>query len=185
MLALNGQPVAEQPKGSGYGAYAPYGHVDVWRTVIYSYEFTLSAAQAAVQAYETSVRDGAPDPQLLEIAVRWGRVVEAAMPPDAGRRWKKELEASMPRLKQTSGGYAEDYGRAISLFVHLYRATNDKRYLEMAEHLAAEAVEKLYHNGIFLGHPAKPYYESTNGVGLLLYALLELDSPNERLDGAL
>ena len=37
----------------------------------------------------------------------------------------------------------------------------------------------------FLGHAAKPYYETTNGVGLLLVALLELDSPHEDLGGAL
>ena len=36
-------------------------------------------------------------------------------------------------------------------------------------------------NGIFRGHPAKDYYEATNGVGLLLWALLELEAPKERL----
>ncbi len=39
-------------------------------------------------------------------------------------------------------------------------------------------------NGLFKGHPAKPYYEATNGVGLLLWALLELDAPTEPLAGA-
>ena len=29
------------------------------------------------------------------------------------------------------------------------------------------------------------YYETTNGVGLLLYALLELESPDEPLEGAM
>ena len=46
-------------------------------------------------------------------------------------------------------------------------------------------MRKLFHNGLFKGHAAKPYYETTNGVGLLLYALLELDSPEEALKGAL
>ena len=36
-------------------------------------------------------------------------------------------------------------------------------------------MSKLYYNGLFRGHPAKPYYEATDGVGFLLYALLELD----------
>jgi uncharacterized protein YyaL (SSP411 family) len=185
MLKLDGTPVPEQPKGSGYDAYAPYGHVDAWRSTIYSYEFTLSAAQAAVQAYEATIRDGAPDPGLLEIAKRWGQAVEAQMPPNTGRRWKQELERAMTSLRQTTGGYAEDYGRAISLFVHLYRATNNEHYLELARTLADEAIDKLYHNGIFRGHPAKPYYEATNGVGLLLVALLELDDPKTDLGGAL
>ncbi len=29
--------------------------------------------------------------------------------------------------------------------------------------------------GLFRGHPAKPYYEAMDGVGYLLYALLQLD----------
>ena len=184
MLRLDGTPVPDQPKGSGYDAYAPYGKVDVWRSVIYSYEFTLSAAQAAIQAYETTVRDGKPDPELLGIAIRWGQVVEKDLPPHTGRRWKKEMEQAMPRVRETSGGYAEDYGRAISLFVHLYRATDNDHYLKLARTLADESIDKLYHNGLFVGHPAKPYYETTNGVGLLLLALLELDSPDEAFGAA-
>ncbi len=102
-----------------------------------------------------------------------------------GRRWKAELEQAMPRAKELGGAYAEDYGRAISFFVHLYRATGRQRYLELARELADDAVRKLYHNGLFLAHAAKPYYEVTGGVGLLLVALLELDEPQEDLRGAL
>jgi hypothetical protein len=176
MLKLDGTPVPEQPKGQGYDAFAPYGHVDVWRSTIYSYEFTLAAGQAAMAAYETTVRDGRPDAELLKIAKRWGQVVEQALPPKSSRRWKSELEAALPEIKETGGAYAEDYGRAISLFVHLYRATDDRHFLELAEKLAGEAVAKLYRNDLFVGHPAKPYYETTDGVGLLLEALLELDA---------
>ena len=107
------------------------------------------------------------------------------MPLHTGRRWQKELEKAMPRAVETRGAYAEDYGRAISLFVHLHRATIEEKYLNLAQELAQEAVRKLYHNGLFVGHPAKPYYENTNGVGLLLVALLELDAPSEDLGGAL
>ena len=185
MLQLDGTPLPDQAKGSGYGAYAPYGHVNVWRTTFYSYEFTLSAAQAAIAAYEVSCVDGTPDPELLTIAERWASVVEQAMPAHTGRRWKAELEQAMPRAKELGGAYAEDYGRAISFFVHLYRATGRQRYLELARELADDAVRKLYHNGLFLAHAAKPYYEVTGGVGLLLVALLELDEPQEDLRGAL
>ena len=90
----------------------------------------------------------------------------------------------MPAVIKTGGAYAEDYGRAISFFVHVYRATKDPKHLRLAEGLAGEAVEKLFENGLFKGHPAKPYYETTNGVGLLLWALLELDAPLEELPGA-
>jgi hypothetical protein len=41
--------------------------------------------------------------------------------------------------------------------------------------MAAAAIEALWSNGLFRGHPAKPYYEAADGVGYLLHALLELD----------
>ena len=53
--------------------------------------------------------------------------------------------------------------------------TGERQYLDDARALADTAIEKLHHNGLFRGHPAKPYYEAMDGVGYLLYALLELD----------
>jgi hypothetical protein len=186
MLTLDGKPLPDREKGEGYGAYAPYGHVNVWRTTFYSYEFTLSAAQSAILAYELSGNSKAErDGELLAIAKRWASVIQRAMPAQTGRRWKNELEQAMPRAKETGGAYAEDYGRAVSFFVHLHRATGEKPYLDLANTLAEDAVRKLFHNGLFKGHAAKPYYETTNGVGLLLFALLELDAPNEPLSGAM
>ncbi len=185
MLELDGTPVPGV-KGStgGYGAWAPVGHVDVWRTNMYSYEFPLVASQSAIYAYELSDYGSGRDPELLAIALRWAEVVEKNLPPYLGQWWKTEVEASMPDVVKTKGTYAENYGRAISFFVHLYRATQNQHYLEVAESLATEAVEKLYRNGIFKGHPAKPYYQSNDGVGFLLYALLELDNPDLPRKGA-
>ncbi len=53
--------------------------------------------------------------------------------------------------------------------------TKEDKYLKLAEDMAKEAIAKLYFKGLFRGHPAKPYYEATDGVGSLLYALLELE----------
>lgn len=175
MLKLDGSPVAEVPRGPGYDAWKPTGHVDIWKTTIYSYEFPLIAAQSYVYGYElTAVEGGKGDPQLLDAALRWAGVIERSLPPRTGRRWKKELEAAMPELMRTGGTYAEDYGRTISFFLHVYHATGRQRYLRLAQQVAREAIDKLYVNGLFRGHPAKPYYEATNGVGILLHALLEL-----------
>ena len=52
--------------------------------------------------------------------------------------------------------------------------TKDIEYLDLASNMADEAVAKLYYHGLFRGHPAKPYYEATDGVGFLLYSLLQL-----------
>ena len=72
------------------------------------------------------------------------------------------------------GTYAGKHGRSISFLIHLYVMTKDIEYLDLANNMADEAVAKLYYHGLFRGHPAKPYYEATDGVGFLLYSLLQL-----------
>ena len=47
--------------------------------------------------------------------------------------------------------------------------------MDDARRFAREAVSKLYYKGLLRGHPAKPFYSSVDGVGFLLYALLQLD----------
>jgi hypothetical protein len=177
MLQLDGTPVAQEPKRPGYDAWKPTGYVDIWRAVMYSYEFPLIAAQTAVYAYEVT-RDAA----ALDSARHWAVNIRQELPPNAGRRWGDELLEALPELKRTGGTYAENYGRAISFFLGLHRATGDDADLETAQELADEAIEKLCtEDGWFRGHPAKPYYESTDGVGYLLYALLELSAHPKRL----
>ncbi len=182
----DGTPELDSGSFGGYSAnYYPVGYVDVWRTIMYTYEFPLIAAQSAVYAYELSdVGGGVKDSELLTIAEHWAEVIENNIPPYPGRRWENEMGIVMPDLTRTEGTYAENYGRAISFFVHIYRATQDTHYLDLAEGLATEAVEKLYTNGIFKGHPAKPYYQSNDGVGFLLYALLELQDVTVSRPGA-
>ena len=51
-----------------------------------------------------------------------------------------------------------------------------------ARRFAQEAVSKLYYKGLFRGHPARPYYVSTDGVGYLLVSLLQLDRAIELKD---
>ncbi len=168
-LKLDGTPVPEHAKGAGYDAWMPTGYADTWPTTMFSYEFPLAAAQAYVYGYEVT-----RDPELLEGARRWARHIRASLPPTVGRRWRKEIYAAAPEMETKGGAYADGYGRAISFFVHLHRATGDPADLQAAVALADEAVAKLYENGWFRGHAGKPYYEATDGVGQLLYALMEL-----------
>ena len=184
MLKLDGTPVMTQPRGTGYDAWAPTGPVDIWKTSIFSYEFPLITAQSYVYAYELTASDGHGDGELLAAARRWARLIEKNLPPKTGRRWEKELKEAMPELRYSDGSYAEDYGRTISFFLHLYHATKDEHYLDVAKEVARLAIDKLYVNGLFKGHPAKPYYEATNGVGILLHALMELDALPQRWQNA-
>ncbi len=169
MLALDGTPIMSQEKGEGYDVWKPTGYIDVWRSIMYSYEFPMAAAQTAVYAHELT-----GDAAALESAKNWARTIRASFPPGLGRRWGKETREALPGAEEKGGTYAENYGRAISFFLHLHRATNNPADLRTALDLADEAVGKLYENGWFKGHPAKPYYEATDGVGYLLYALTEL-----------
>jgi hypothetical protein len=181
MLSLDGVPVPEQPKGPGYDAYIPSGYVDMWRTLMFSYEFPVEAAETALYAYELSGSTAAQrDPQLLTAAVHWAELIEKNLPVYLGRRWKAEIEAAMPEVLNTGGTYAENYGRTISFFVNMYHATGELRYLRIARTTAREAIAKLFLNGLFKGHPAKPHYQSNDGVGLLLHALMQLDALPEK-----
>ena len=170
MLKLDGTPIPEQPQGSGYDAWAPYGHVDLWKTTIYSYEFPLNAAESYIRAYNLT-----SDPALLTAATRWATVIRNGLPVQLGQRFGNSILAAMPETAETGGSYAEDYGRVVSFFTGLYNATGQVDYLQTAEQVAQDAVDKLYANDLFRGHPAKPYYETTNGVGVLLDSLLDLD----------
>lgn len=184
MLRLDGTPVRERGRGTGYDRWAPAGPVQIWRTPIFSYEFALPAAQAAAWAWRAAVDADEPSSEQQAAAINWAKAVEGQLPPRPDARWRKELLAALPRVAETGGVYAEDYGRAISFFLSLHRVSADPRWLRQARSLATEAVDKLWTGRLFKGHPAKPYYEAVDGVGLLLWALLELDSPDERLPAA-
>ena len=59
--------------------------------------------------------------------------------------------------------------------LHVHALTGSDEYRLFARQVANEAVSKLYYNGLLRGHPCKPYYEAVDGVGYLLYALVQLD----------
>jgi hypothetical protein len=169
MLALDGTPIMQQDKGAGYDVWKPTGYIDIWRTVMFSYEFPILAAQSALYAYEIT-----GDLKALESAKHWAVNIDGAMPPAYGRRWGDELEAAIPGSTALGGTYAENYGRTISFFLGLHEATKEKRHLDMAHSLARNAIDKLVEYGWVKGQPAKPYYENTDGVGFLLYSFVQL-----------
>ncbi len=191
---LAGQAKEPDP---GYSV-PPIGPIDIWPTTIYPLDFPLTTAQTTLYARELIPADQAETrAALLQSARRWALAIEGSLPPGTGPTFRKTLSAALPKSRETGGTYAQNYGRAISFFVHLYRATGEKRYLKLAEQLGHEAVDKLYVEteialgagksrkcGIFRGHPAKPYYEAGNGVGFLLLAFLELAQPDKKSRGA-
>jgi len=67
-----------------------------------------------------------------------------------------------------------------SHFTSISRDAVDKLYVE-TELTDEDGTVTKY--GLFRGHAAKPYYETVDGVGTLLFALLELDDPDTNLGG--
>jgi len=152
----------------GYAAAQPRGHLDLWGPYIGGYQYPIYTAQTCAYAYHLT-----EDPDMLRAAERFAEWIGRTPPGtvETEDTWYKAYSEGPGRR----GTHAGKYGRAVSFLLHLYVVTGEQGYLDNARALADEAMEKLYHNGLFRGHPAKPCYEAIDGVGNLLYALLQLD----------
>ncbi|MEN6384557.1 MAG: hypothetical protein ABFD79_05105 [Phycisphaerales bacterium] len=172
-------PASDKPEEFGnnqqYAQYEPRGYLDLWEPYILGSEFPLETAQCYAFAYGLS-----NDPNMLFPAQCFAKLIQKTPTNwnQCGISWYSDYS----RTFGNSGTYADKYGRAISFFIDMYVLTRRQEYLASAKKFADEAIDKLYANGMFKGHPAKPYYESTDGVGILLYALIELD---QTLNGTL
>ncbi len=167
-LRLDGTPLTGPMLLDDYAQYEPRGHLDLWEPYAAGYQYAIYTAQAYAFAYQFC-----QEPLFLTTAERFADWIMQSPPgsPETAQTWYREYsEKFAPK-----GTYAGKYGRTISFFIHMYIITREKKYLEEAEALADTAIGKLYHKGLFRGHPAKPYYEAMDGVGYLMYALLELD----------
>ena len=167
-LRLDGTPVTGPRPTDDYAQYEPRGHLDLWEPYAAGYQYAIYTAQAYAFAYQIF-----KEAIFLETAERFASWIMQTPPgtPETVQTWYREYSESFGQ----NGTYAGKYGRTISFFLHLFILTSQGQYLDEARKMADQAIEKLYHQGLFRGHPAKPYYEAVDGVGYLLYALLELD----------
>ena len=153
----------------GYFANQPRGHLDLWEPYVLGYQYAIYTAQTYIYAYQLSGNES-----MLYAARKFANWI-ISTPPGSGESentWYKGYSNANGR----EGTYAGKYGRAISFFIHLYVNTNDNLFKQNAIYLADEAIDKLFYEGFFRGHPSKNYYEAVDGVGFLLYALLQLDT---------
>ncbi len=179
-LKTDGAPIPgpRLAAGAAYGVYEPRGHLDLWEPYVAGYQFPIYTAQLYVWAYELT-----REPVFLEAARRFAAWIEKT--PPGTMEQEVTWYAAYSQGPGRQGTYAGKYGRVVSFSLHLYMLTRERIYLEQAQQMADEAVKKLFANGIFRGHPAKPYYESMDGVGYLLNALLDLDQMLENPRGEL
>ncbi len=174
-LTLDGAPIPGPrvytkniDSAGGYAAAQPRGHLDLWEPYVAGYQYAIYTAQAYAYAYQLT-----KDPDMLTAAKRFASWISKTPPGtvETENTWYRSYSEGPGR----KGTYAGKYGRTISFLLHLYVLTGERRYSDNARALADTAIEKLYHKGLFRGHPAKSYYEAMDGVGYLLYALLALD----------
>ena len=168
-VALDGTPIpGPRLLVDSVEQYEPRGYIDLWQPYVAGAEFPLATAQTYALAYELT-----GDDTMLRAARRWSDLLMASFPADQSEThaWYQ----SYSRYWAEDGTYAETYGRLISFSLHLQQLTGEVAHFEFAKTVANEAISKLYYEGLFRGHHAKPYYESVDGVGYLLVALLQLE----------
>lgn len=169
-LRLDGTPIPGPRLSSGYAMYEPRGHLDLWEPYVAGYQFAIYTAQAYASAYLLT-----GDETMGESAKRFAAWI-CRTPPGTDEGNPQSWYRAYSDGPGKQGTYAGKYGRTISFFLTLYAASGKDEYLDSAIKMAGEAKDKLWSNGLFRGHPAKPYYENIDGVGYLLYALLQLDA---------
>ena len=70
--------------------------------------------------------------------------------------------------------FARIYATVIGLFNDLYEITKKETYLEQSKRYAKDAIEKLYHDGMFRGATNINHYEGDMMVGSLAYNIVWL-----------
>jgi arylsulfatase A-like enzyme len=176
-LRLDGSVIQGPRQRQGYAQYEPRGHLELWEPYAAGYQYPLYTAQAYTGAYQR-----AADPELLKAARRFADWISRTPPGSetSENAWYRDYSRGPGR----SGTYAGKYGRAVSFYLHLFLLSGQKEYLAEAHRLAHTAVQRLSYRGLLKGHPAKPTYEAMDGVGTLLYALLQLDQVLQDPKGA-
>ena len=91
-------------------------------------------------------------------------------------RWVDQIKANLP-VDESSGGYAEDYGRVIHFLVRAAEVLQERELRELAVTVADDAMRRLYVSkmGMFRSHFGEDRCDSVDGPGYLLMSLLYLD----------
>ena len=146
----DGMPVIPEQPGYWPRKYSDPWNTDQWPT----HDYPMSVAEACLSLYGI-----AGDQAFLQGARRWAVAAVETRPGRGGTL-----------------AYAENYGRCIHFLTRAGLLLEEDRHLADARTLADEAVDCLWEDGMFQGYPGEHLYESVDGVGFLLLALMFLDS---------
>ncbi len=152
LRVATGEPVF----GPKETVYQPGDYCDLWEPLFPAHDYPMACAEACLAFHRRTGKE------VFRLACeRWARQIKNSLPARNGR-----------------GGYAEHYGRCI----HFLLGCADEfgaDYRGLAELVAAEALQVLFANGMFRGHPGEDRYDAVDGVGFLALALLRLDTGTE------
>jgi len=168
----------------------PTGYQAVWKPYVGYHELPLVSAQVyGWAACEVDKK------KYLPVALNWGKLIVKAWQNrygdfDSWQKFKETLETDPAVMQQyRQGGYiyqapfglfADHYGRVIQFAISLYGVTGDKSWQDFAVEVADAACKELETEKIFVGHVEKrDLYENSDGVGILLYGLLQLQNSLE------
>lgn len=146
----DGQPVVPREKGYWPGKYSDPWNTDQWP----NHDYPMSVAESCLSLYTLTGESA-----FLDGIGRWAHIAVMGSPGQTGR-W----------------AYAENYGRCIHFLTRAGMQLDDERLLANAMHLADEAVDRLFEHGMFKGYPLGNVYESVDGVGFLILALMLLET---------
>ncbi len=153
LMVADGSPVIE-PKTT---PYQPGDYAAPWEPLFPAHDYPMAMAETCVELLRIT-----GEPVFQQAVERWVGHLQASLPPREG-----------------SGGYAEHYGRAVHFLCVADAALNRPQWRDLATGLADEAVERLWTGRMFRGHPGEDRYDAVDGVGVLMLALIRLETGEE------
>ena len=138
--------------------YQPGEFCDPWEPLFPAHDYPVQAAESCLRLFlmtgESAFRDGA-------------------------ERWLKHFVKTLP-ARGGKGGYAEHYGRMLH-WLSCVEAAGWKAAVDLREKLYAEiARHLLFHDRLLRSHPGEDRCDAVDGMGFLLWALLEDGAVQER-----
>ena len=137
-------------------------------SLIGGYEFPIAPAE--VYGFAAALTD---DPVMLDTAKLFADSIAVNLPPRAclKQSWYRGYAEQLPQ-----GTYAGLYGQTISFFIQMHVLSGDPRYLRFVHRRRRTTRSRgCFTTGCSSATRAKRYYANPDGVGYLLYALVELD----------
>lgn len=135
--------------------YKPETYADIWNPLFPTHNYPLQFAESCLRLYKINGK------QIYKVA---------------SNKWLQSIKSQL-KLDYSKAKYAENYARVIYFLNHYGKEFNDSWAIEKSNELAMEALSNLYiHSSqMFRGHTREMRYDCVDGIGLLFFAMSELE----------